>query len=203
MVVAWVELEWKGNKPQSRRPSAGTSYDPEEMIAAFHRSEGRVPQQHNVFPYSHLRPPLSSQPPPKTDLLTISGKFYINSFNSMALNSTTIRKPSNLSHAPAYVAKTFPYSSSRYLTQRYLLTIFDPADSHIDMGSKAYGIKNVQASFKEAYTLLSNTKRQCGGLLSRYGRPRGLLGDIFGGDFTDFEAKRAKISRLGAVRRYY
>ena len=41
-------------------------------------------------------------------------------------------------------------------SQPYLLSIYDPANTFIDMGSKAHGIKHIQASFKNAYQSLAN-----------------------------------------------
>ena len=194
MVVAWVELEWKGNKPQSR-PFAVTSYDAEEMIAAFDRLDirrsGSSAAQHQSIATTSLQPASKKNRPP-TDF----GKILLQFFRFYGTQFDYYTQAIKIEPRPAYVAKSFPFS--RYVSQRYLLAIFDPADSSIDMGSKAYGIKNVQASFKEAYTLLSNTERQYGGLLRR-GRPRGLLGDTLGGDFTNFEAKRAKYLRAEAV----
>jgi len=87
--------------------------------------------------------------------------------------------------SPSYQHKTYTYS--RYpTTQRYLLSVFDPADGSIDMGSKAYAIKHVQASFKEAYMTLKGRTRR-GGLSDS-------LGTALGGDFGNFENKRKKVA---------
>ena len=83
---------------------------------------------------------------------------------------------------------------SRYLTQRYLLSIYDPADTFIDMGSKAYGIKHIQASFRSAYQSLANleAKRKSGQWVGE----AGILGSVLGGDYTKFVEKR----RLAVAR---
>jgi non-canonical poly(A) RNA polymerase PAPD5/7 len=87
---------------------------------------------------------------------------------------------------PTYLTKTYGYS--RYLTQHYLLSIYDPADTFIDMGSKAYGIKHIQASFKSAYQSLANleAKRKSGQWVGE----AGILGSVLGGDYTKFVEKR-------------
>ena len=87
---------------------------------------------------------------------------------------------------PGYYTKTYGYS--RYPTQRYLLSIYDPANTSIDMGSKAYGIKHIQESFKSAYQSLAGleSKRKSGLWVGE----AGVLGSVLGGDFTKFVEKR-------------
>lgn len=203
MVVAWVHLEWKGNKPQS---FAITDYNPalnpaldrqERQAAAFDRMILKL-QTINLGSTQRLPPkPIatssaraaSQKHPPPTDF----GKILLQFFQFYGSQFDYYTRAIQIEPRPAYVAKILPYS--RYVTQRYLLAIFDPADDLIDMGSKAYGIKNVQESFREAYALISETERQYGGLVIGRGRTRGLLGDVLGGDFTNFDAKRARILR--------
>jgi len=87
---------------------------------------------------------------------------------------------------PAYCTKSYLYS--RYSTPRYLLSIYDPANTFIDMGSKAYGIKHIQASFKSAYWSLADLEAN-----RKLGYPvgkAGILGTVLGGDYTIFLEKR-------------
>ena len=99
-------------------------------------------------------------------------------------------KAIRLEPSPSYVTKIYPYS--RYaITQRYLLSIFDPADSSTDMGIKAYAIKHIQATFMAAYrtTLLGDT------LHKPSVKTYGLLDKLLEGDFSEFVAKRKRMSR--------
>ena len=92
---------------------------------------------------------------------------------------------------PNYSTKTYGYS--RYLTQRHLLSIYDPADTFIDMGSEAYGIKHIQASFRSAYQNLASLEAK---MKSGRRGEAGLLGSVLGGDYTKFVEKR----RLAVAR---
>ncbi|KJA16744.1 hypothetical protein HYPSUDRAFT_47003 [Hypholoma sublateritium FD-334 SS-4] len=199
LVVAWVHLEWKGNKPQS---SAVPDYNralnerQERQDAAFNRmflefqtinldSSQRLPQK--PITSTPVRA-VSQRNPPPTDF----GEILLRFFQFYGCQFDYYTRAISIEPHPAYVEKIIPYS--RYVTQRYLLAISDPADNYVDMGSKAYGIKNVQESFKEAYSILSKAKRQYGRLV-RLGKTRGLLGYVLGGDFTNFDRKRAAILR--------
>ena len=103
------------------------------------------------------------------------------------------RKAIEIAPAPYYCTKMCGYSSSRYL-----LSIYDPANIIIDMGSKAYGIKHIQASFKSAYRSLADLefKRKSGLWVGE----AGILGSVLGGDFTKFvEKRRLAIARIPSV----
>ena len=58
---------------------------------------------------------------------------------------------------PSYSIKTYGLFTT---TQRYLLSIiYVPASTSTDMGSKAYGIKHIQASFKSANESMTRNAR--------------------------------------------
>ncbi|EAU83595.2 poly(A) polymerase Cid14 [Coprinopsis cinerea okayama7 len=91
-----------------------------------------------------------------------------------------------------YGVKSF--SSSRRAHQRYLLSITDPADDDVDLGSKAYAFKHVQASFREAYRTLEALED---GTADRTelvkARMQGTLGCVLGGDYAYLAEKRKRI----------
>ena len=173
MVVAWVKLEM----PAKRKTVASFDYD--SLATAF--AELFMSKEENVATSSS-----SSEGVDLGELLIKFLRFYGEEFN---YETTAIR----ITPTPAYHHKTYGYS--RYpITQRYLLSIYDPADISIDMGSKAYGIKHVQASFNKAYQSLADleAKRKSGQWVGE----AGILGNVLGGDYTKFVEKR----RLAVAR---
>jgi len=172
MVVAWVKLEMPAKK------KTVASFDFDSWIAAF---EGLSVSKENVATSSS-----SSEGVDLGELLIKFLRFYGEEFN---YETRAIR----IAPTPAYHHKTYGYS--RYpMTQPYLLSIYDPANISIDMGSKAYGIKHIQASFKNAYQSLADleAKRKSG----RWVGEAGILGNVLGGDYTKFVEKR----RLAVAR---
>jgi non-canonical poly(A) RNA polymerase PAPD5/7 len=118
------------------------------------------------------------------DLLVKFLKFYGEEFDYE-------RKAIEIAPTPYYCTKMCGYS-------RYLLSIYDPANTIIDMGSKSYGIKHIQASFKSAYQSLADLeyKRKSG----RWVGEAGILGSVLGGDFTKFvEKRRLAVARIPSV----
>jgi non-canonical poly(A) RNA polymerase PAPD5/7 len=115
-------------------------------------------------------------------------KFYGEDFDSSA---RVIR------YTPAtgfyYAAKAAPSPNT---TQCFLLSISDPADPCIDAGAKAYAIKHVQASFRDAWRTL---KRIEDAIIVvdlaewRNVHRRGILGHTLGGDFSSMEEKRKRL----------
>lgn len=167
MVVAWVELEM----PKTRRV-ASSANDLSSLTAAF---GGVSMLKHNVAISSS-----SSKGADLGELLIQFLKFYAEEFDYYT-------KAIDIAPTPAYCTKTYGYS--RYpITQRYLLSIYDPASACIDMGSKAYGIKHIRESFKSAYQSLADmeAKRKSGQWVGEIG----VLGKILGGDYTTFLEKR-------------
>ncbi|KAF8817658.1 Nucleotidyltransferase [Phlegmacium glaucopus] len=161
MVVAWVKLEM----PKQKRV-ASSANDLSSVTAAF---GGLSMSKQNVATSSS-----SSEGEDLGELLIKFLKFYAEEFDCY---TNAIR----IEPTPAYHTKSYGYS--RYpITQRYLLSIYDPADAFVDMGSKAYGITHIQASFKSAYQTLADVeaKRKSG---KRVGEA-GVLGMILGGDYT-------------------
>ncbi|KIJ97476.1 hypothetical protein K443DRAFT_681494 [Laccaria amethystina LaAM-08-1] len=79
---------------------------------------------------------------------------------------------------PSYRNKPMNYQ------QTYLLSICDPANAAVDMGAKAYAIKHVKASFKEAYLILNRMADE------KKENPKGTLGTVLGGNFSRFIEKR-------------
>lgn len=173
MVVAWVKLEMPKKKPLA-------IYDYDQLSSFTAAFEG----------LSVSKKTTSSSASEKVDL----GELLIKFLKFYAEEFDYYTKAINIKPIPAYCAKIYPYS--RYpTTQRYLLSIYDPADVLVDMGSKAYGIKHIQASFKVAYQSLANLeiKRKSG---QRVGES-GILGSVLGGDYTKFLQKRSlAVARL-------
>ena len=154
MVVAWVKLEMPKNKMM-----ANSADDIPSLITAF----GGLSTSKSS----------TSEGVDLGELLVKFLKFYAEEFDYR--NKTIDIEPT-----PAYRTKIYGYS--RYPnTERYLLSICDPADITIDMGSKAYGIKHIQESFKEAYQSLTQleAKRKSGQRMGEVG----VLGRVLGGDW--------------------
>ena len=127
MVVAWVKLEMPKKKPVM----GVSSYD--SLITAL----GGLSMSKENTATSELTS--NSEGVDLGELLMNFLKFYGEEFD---YERNVIIAP-----RPCYCTKAYGYS--RYpITQRYLLSIYDPANTSIDMGSKAYGIKHIQASFK-------------------------------------------------------
>ncbi|CAA7264445.1 unnamed protein product [Cyclocybe aegerita] len=208
MVVAWVKLEW----PKTKKTFVRRNKDNKDVddLSALTAAIGGL----SVSSASSSRtanPALTFQ-----DLMQRTEPGYLlaasppkNSLHGNYFSSTTGTEP-DLGHAlkgflkfygqdfdyvnqaikiaptPAYAPK--PYLFSRYPTQQYLLSIFDPADTTIDMGSKAYAIKHVKASFQEAYGTIVRLER-------KGGHQPDILSKVLGGDFTKFVQKRSAMAR--------
>ncbi|KAF8535961.1 hypothetical protein BDD12DRAFT_750086 [Trichophaea hybrida] len=92
----------------------------------------------------------------------------------------------NLQPTPFYGRKTYVFSRYGPIHQ-YLLSLKDPANESIDLGQKAYAIKHVQSSFREAVKDL-----QVGMRIGYAGLGEGgVLGQLLGGDYNTFLTKRA------------
>ncbi|KAF8151456.1 hypothetical protein B0H34DRAFT_129788 [Crassisporium funariophilum] len=166
MVVAWVHLEM----PKMAEAESSVA-DVSSLTAAL--EELSVSSTSSATSARPRRPDLGK-------VLIRFLKFYAEDFDYYT-------ESIKIEPTPCYSVKTYPYS--RYpITQRYLLSIFDPADTSIDMGSKAYAIKHIQESFKEAYKSLLDLerKRKEGHQLG----VDGVLGAMLGGDFSKFVSKR-------------
>ncbi|KAF8151444.1 hypothetical protein B0H34DRAFT_727620 [Crassisporium funariophilum] len=107
-------------------------------------------------------------------------RFYADEFN---YRTQAIK----IEPVPTYQPKRYDYTGY-FITQRYLLSIFDPADIRLDMGSKAYAIKHIQETFKVAYQCLLDLHSR--GSSGQPVKDGGLLGMILEGDFTKFISKR-------------
>ena len=167
MVVAWVKLEMPKKKPVI----SFSDYD--FLTTAV--GELTMSKENAAISSSKLKEEVNLG-----ELLMEFLKFYGEEFSYE-------RNAIKISPRPGYCTKTYGYS--RYpIAQRYLLSIYDPANTSIDMGSKAYGIKHIQASFKSAYQSLVDleSKRKSG----RWVGEAGILGSVLGGDYTKFVEKR-------------
>ena len=74
--------------------------------------------------------------------------------------------------------------------------MFDPINSK-NIGRKAYAIKHIQQSFREAAKVLEGAKTQTmesqgDGAVDR----RGILGRVLGGDWTRFRQRREKLQQV-------
>ena len=176
MVVAWVKLEMPKKKPVM----GVSNYD--SMITAL---GGLSMSKKNTAISSS-----NSEGVDLGELLMEFLKFYGEKFDYE-------RNAIKIAPRPGYCTKTYGYS--RYpITQRYLLSIYDPANTSIDMGSKAYGIKHIQASFKSAYQSLVDleSKRKS----DRWVGEAGILGSVLGGDYTKFvEKRRLAVARIPSI----
>lgn len=119
-------------------------------------------------------------------------KFYGEEYN---YTTNSIRfSPSTGFH---YVAKP---PSSRFATKNFLLSISDPADTSIDLGAKAYAIKHVQATFRQAYQTLVDLEiqreRDADPGKWRQMEAQGVLGYILGGDYSQLVKKRREMLGL-------
>ncbi|KAF8881671.1 hypothetical protein CPB84DRAFT_1687057 [Gymnopilus junonius] len=174
MVVAWVNLEWKKKKNITRDTSKDIS-SLDAALAALSMRSGSP---------SIAGLATANKPEDFGDALKGFLKFYGSDFD---YNGKAI----SIEPTPYYKVKHYPYS--RYtITQRYLLSIFDPADSSIDMGTKAYAINHVRASFQEAYQTLVTEET----LRKMYARNESVLSKFLGGDFGKFVEKRSKMAKI-------
>ena len=178
MVVAWVKLEMPKKKPVA----SYSDYDPLTMALAGL----------SVSKESAATSSSNSDGVDLGELLVKFLKFYGDEFDYE-------RNAIQITPTPGYFTKTYGYSRYR-ITQRYLLSIFDPADSDtsIDMGSKVYGIKHIQESFKNAYQSLADleSKRKSG----QWAGEAGILGSVLGGDYTKFvEMRRLAVAQISSV----
>ncbi|KIM43936.1 hypothetical protein M413DRAFT_25447 [Hebeloma cylindrosporum] len=177
MVVSWVKQEWPKNKVAAKARS-------NDEIDINSLTSGLVALSMSstaILPHASA----ANEPPyPLVETLDY-GTALIAFFKFYGLEFDYYQTAIKIHPSPRYQNKIYPYS--RYpITQRYLLSIFDPADDSIDMGSKAYAIKHVKASFKEAYETLKGRALR-GGLSDS-------LGTALGGDFGNFERKRKKVA---------
>jgi len=176
MVVSWVKQEWP-----KRNTAAKDQSNAEINISAITRGLMGL----SMSPSSPRLPSAPATNTSQTEPLDY-GTALIAFFKFYGLDFDYYQTAIKIHPRPSYQQKNYPYS--RYpVTQRYLLSIFDPADGSIDMGSKAYAIKHVKASFQEAYETLK------GGTLRR-GSMNDSLGAALGGDFGNFEKKRKKVA---------
>lgn len=80
--------------------------------------------------------------------------------------------------------------------QEYLLCLTDPADATIDIGAKAYSIKHVRETLRDAYVavsaLVEGTATRDELVRARF---EGILGSCLGGNYERFMAKRRRIVR--------
>lgn len=91
----------------------------------------------------------------------------------------------NLLPSPSYGRKTQVFS--RYPVQQYLFSLKDPANTSIDLGQKAYAIKHIQSTFREAVRELQVVMRAG---YTGLGEGR-VLGTLLGGNYDNFKSKRA------------
>ena len=97
-----------------------------------------------------------------------------------------------------FTSKTVEYRSKEWGVHPYEFSLNDPAGPFIDLGNKAYAIKHIQATFKDAYGKLAGLIRGGAGASEREkARVKGMLGCVIGGDFGHFVQKRK-----GMVRRW-
>ena len=171
MVVAWVKLEMPKKKPVANI----SDYD--SLTTAF----GGL----SMSKESAATSSSNSEGVDLGELLIKFLKFYAEEFYYE-------RNGIEILPTPRYCNKICGYS------QPYLLSIYDPANTFIDMGSKAYGIKHIQASFKNAYQSLSDleSKRKS----NRFVGEAGILGSVLGGDYTKFvEKRRLAVARIPSI----
>ena len=170
MVVAWVKLEMPKKKPMI----SFSDYDSlTTTLGGLSMSKENAAASSSDLEGVDLG-----------ELLMEFLKFYGEEFDYE-------RNAIEIAPTPSYSTKPYCYS----LTQSYLLSIYDPANTSIDMGSKAYGIKHIQESFKSAYQRLVylESKRKSG---RRVGEA-GILGSVLGGDYTKFvEKRRLAVARI-------
>lgn len=186
MVVAWVNLEWRKRTRTQVQPSSTGEENVSSLMTSFGNlslqrsttssaSSALVSTRQSSFPTTQNIP---TADPDYGEALKGFLSFYAQHFDYRS--HAIIIEPE-----PRYKAKTSAYL--HYPTQQFLLSIFDPADATVDMGSKAYGINHIKASFQEAYSTISNS-----GSAVQRGRPLSIM---LGGDFTKFVEKRARITR--------
>jgi non-canonical poly(A) RNA polymerase PAPD5/7 len=108
-------------------------------------------------------------------------KFYGTTFNYKTTKislTTSSASYTTKPQSPQY----FP-THSLNPNRNYLLCITDPAENSIDVGIKAYAIKHVQATLKDAYEKLDLALRR---------RDKNVLGVILAGDYSGFMAARER-----------
>ncbi|KAF4622019.1 hypothetical protein D9613_009549 [Agrocybe pediades] len=173
MVVAWVKLEWpkvmssirKSASPQTTEDPLALLIDSLQSLSVRLDTTGTSSQSTSTVRAVDFG-----------EALKAFFKFYGEDF---PYRDRAIR----IEPTPSYVNKVY----NPRTTQRYLLSIFDPADDSIDMGSKAYGIKHIQQTFKESYEKLLR--------LEKLGQANATLSVILDGDFTRFARKRMSLER--------
>ncbi|KAJ2912793.1 hypothetical protein MD484_g7618, partial [Candolleomyces efflorescens] len=198
MVVAWAKLEMPKlhaqatNTLPSRVPARSSRLD--DLTAEFnsisissHISSLSQPQKKSSASTTTSGSPSQSASTTRTNLgsaLLSFLRFYGQEFD---YETKSIRFTSS---SVEYTSKAWSSSAS------YLLSITDPADSSVDMGSKAYGIKHVQETFRDAYVTLAGlvdgtaTRDQRG-----KARVQGILGFWLGGEYSQLDRERKEIVR--------
>ncbi|KAF9530750.1 hypothetical protein CPB83DRAFT_850241 [Crepidotus variabilis] len=180
MVVAWVKLEWpKIRKNCMLQPS------PEAELAAALRglSIASGPSNSRVTAVGKLDKNLTRN----VDFGYALRKF----FKFYGFEFDYYHQAISIEPTPTYKSKPRAYGLHTYGGgQPYLLSIFDPANATEDMGKKAYAIKHIQASFKEAYELIIKLKRDTRSQTSSFS----FLGTVLGGDFSYFVQERRALN---------
>ncbi|KAH9474994.1 Non-canonical poly(A) RNA polymerase protein Trf4-1 [Psilocybe cubensis] len=175
MIVAWVNLEW----PKIKGKQTPHKADDEDHLSSIMSSFGNLSIYANTYPTDRtsISPSYTGHSLQSYYGEALKGflSFYGHHFDYHSC--AIIIEPK-----PFYTTKTSVYS--KYNTQRYLLCIVDPADASVDMGSKAYGINHVKASFQDAYSVISKS-----------GHSNGSLTVMLGGEFTTFVKKRQEIAK--------
>ncbi|RXW23756.1 hypothetical protein EST38_g2096 [Candolleomyces aberdarensis] len=198
MVVAWVKLEMP--KMQARTSATNTtattatrrytrSSDLDDILAGINS----MSISSHTLSTATASASRSSTATTRTDLgsallgfLRFYGQEFDYANKSIKFTSSSVRYDSKYSYA----------------TQRYLLSITDPADSSVDMGSKAYGIKHVRETFRDAYDTLGALIE---GTATRDQRAKarveGVLGCWLGGQYSQFVSERKRIIRRWRAQR--
>ncbi|KAF5319580.1 hypothetical protein D9619_008493 [Psilocybe cf. subviscida] len=173
LVVAWVSIEWpkvKAFAPIHPPPASSTAHQTgtdSTSTEALSETLGDLNIQ-NSSPKSNAHEGEAIFPahliPLYTHALLHFFKFYGRTFRY---------------HQQAIEIEPRPHLKRKIVTheQPYLLSICDPADPSIDMGSKSYGIKHVQATFVDAYARLQKaTQLSAEERLAKF--PDGVLHDL-------------------------
>lgn len=173
LVVAWVSIEWPKVKTFApmHSPSAGSSGTQSDTdspsVESLSANLGDMTMQNSVSkPIPHEGEDIfpAHLIPSYTHALLHFFKFYGRTFRYR-------HQAIEIEPRPHFTRKIDTDA------QPYLLSICDPADPSIDMGSKVYGIKHVQATFADAYTRLQQaTQLSAKDRLAKF--PDGVLHDL-------------------------
>ncbi|KAJ3486321.1 hypothetical protein NLJ89_g11822 [Agrocybe chaxingu] len=208
MVVAWVKLEWpKTKKTFARRPGNKDNESVDDLSALTAAigalSVSRASSSRTTVPAITLQDLLQRTEPRSLAVASVTKTLHGNSSSTAGTEPDLghalkgflkfygqdfdyVNQAIKIAPTPAYAPK--PYLFSRYPVQRYTLSIFDPADATVDMGSKAYAIKHIKASFQEAYETIVRSE-------PRGGHQVDILNKVLGGDFTKFVQKRSAMAQ--------